>query len=404
MRAVVVGAGISGLMSALMLREAGADVTVVTVGFGGLQLGQGTLDILDAPRPLDAMDSLPAAHPYHLISADSIRSGVAAFQKYVPLEGSVEESSVFPTALGSLRRTALYPASMASGKIRVNDDAAEYDDVVAADNAPMVLVGFSGLKDFYPKLAAENLVRSGVQARGVEISLVAPGDTALAFSRSLAEPGAAAGLGRELAAVAKEGERIGIPAVVRGEQWKEIQDAAGHPVFQIPMPPPSIPGLEMNDILRDACAARRVRMMLNGRAVGLDEVDGRITGVRVAVAGATKSVAADYVIYAGGGLDSGAIELDSYRRLIDQAFGLPIDTPEEILHGDYLGAPQPLFATGVVVDREMRPLDGTSPVYPNLFAVGGMLAGAYRPKEKSGEGIALGSAAQAVATIMRSEA
>ena len=144
--------------------------------------------------------------------------------------------------------------------------------------------------------------------------------------------------------------------------------------------------------------------MLNGRAVGLDEVDGRITGVRVAVAGATKSVAADYVIYAGGGLDSGAIELDSYRRLIDQAFGLPIDTPEEILHGDYLGAPQPLFATGVVVDREMRPLDGTSPVYPNLFAVGGMLAGAYRPKEKSGEGIALGSAAQAVATIMRSEA
>lgn len=404
MRAVVVGAGISGLMSALMLREAGADVTVVTVGFGGLQLGQGTLDILDAPRPLDAMDSLPAAHPYHLISADSIRSGVAAFQKYVPLEGSVEESSVFPTALGSLRRTALYPASMASGKIRVNDDAAEYDDVVAADNAPMVLVGFSGLKDFYPKLAAENLVRSGVRARAVEISLVAPGDTALAFSRSLAEPGAAAGLGRELAAVAKEGERIGIPAVVRGEQWKEIQDAAGHPVFQIPMPPPSIPGLEMNDILRDACAARRVRMMLNGRAVGLDEVDGRITGVRVAVAGATKSVAVDYVIYAGGGLDSGAIELDSYRRLIDQAFGLPIDTPEEILHGDYLGAPQPLFATGVVVDREMRPLDGTSPVYPNLFAVGGMLAGAYRPKEKSGEGIALGSAAQAVATIMRSEA
>ncbi len=404
MRAVVVGAGISGLTSALMLREAGADVTVVTVGFGGLQLGQGTLDILDAPRPLDAMDSLPAAHPYHLISADSIRDGVAAFQKYVPLEGSVEESSVFPTALGSLRRTALYPASMASGKIRVNDDAAEYDDVVAADNAPMVLVGFSGLKDFYPKLAAENLVRSGVRARAVEISLVAPGDTALAFSRSLAEPGAAAGLGRELAAVAKEGERIGIPAVVRGEQWKEIQDAAGHPVFQIPMPPPSIPGLEMNDILRDACAARRVRMMLNGRAVGLDEVDGRITGVRVAVAGATKSVAADYVIYAGGGLDSGAIELDSYRRLIDQAFGLPIDTPEEILHGDYLGAPQPLFATGVVVDREMRPLDGTSPVYPNLFAVGGMLAGAYRPKEKSGEGIALGSAAQAVATIMRSEA
>ncbi len=105
MRTVVIGAGISGLTAALMLKEAGADVSVVTYGFGGLQLGQGTIDILDAPRPLDAVKDLPEGHPYHKIPEDSIQSGIAAFNRTVPLEGNLETTTVLPTALGALRRT-----------------------------------------------------------------------------------------------------------------------------------------------------------------------------------------------------------------------------------------------------------------------------------------------------------
>ena len=44
--AVVIGAGLAGLAATLRLAEAGAKVTLVTKGIGGLQLGQGTLDIL----------------------------------------------------------------------------------------------------------------------------------------------------------------------------------------------------------------------------------------------------------------------------------------------------------------------------------------------------------------------
>ncbi len=395
MRTVVIGAGIAGLTAALMLKEAGSDVSVITYGFGGLQLGQGTLDILDAPRPFEAFDDLPADHPYHVISPDSIREGLAAFNKIVPLEGNLEETTVLPTAFGTLRRTGLYPASMANGRVE--------------EGARFLLVGFDGLKDFYPRLAAENLANQGIEARAEVIKLSAAGDTALAYSRLLAEPSAAEDLGRRLAKLVRTGERIGIPAVAREDSWARIQATAEAPVFQIPLPPPSIPGLEMNEALRQECQDRRIRMFLNAKAIGadVDASSGRVTAIQVQVAGSVKHIKADAVVYAGGGLESGALLLDSYGKVSETVFDLPIDAPAptQLVHGDYWGTPQPLFAVGLQVDADMRPVttEGT-PIYQNLHAAGGLLGGAQRTHEKSGEGIALGSAATAVAAILRRNA
>ncbi|MGO1638275.1 MAG: glycerol-3-phosphate dehydrogenase subunit GlpB [Ancrocorticia populi] len=394
MRTVVIGSGIAGLTAAIMLKEAGQDVTIITKGFGGLQLGQGTIDIFDAPMPLKAFDALPAEHPYHKISADSLREGLAAFNKVVPLEGNLEESTMITTALGALRRTGLYPPSFAAGAM---DKSAKY-----------LLVGFSGLKDFYPKLAAENLADQGYEARAEVLNLSAAGDTALAYSRSLAEPGAAEELGARLGKLAREGERVGIPAVVREDVWARIQGACSAPVFQIPLPPPSIPGLEMNERLRQDTEDRRIRLWLSAEALGVDAADGVVTGIQVKVAGAVKHVKADAVVYAAGGLDSGAFVLDSYGTLSDTVFDLPIFPStkyEDLVTGDYWGAPQPLFAAGLKVDSDMRPVgQDDRPVYSNLYAAGGVIGGAHRHEEKSGEGIALGSAAQAVAAILRRKA
>jgi len=393
-RTVVIGSGIAGLTAAIMLKEAGQDVTIITKGFGGLQLGQGTIDIFDAPMPLKAFDALPAEHPYHKISADSLREGLAAFNKVVPLEGNLEESTMITTALGTLRRTGLYPPSFAAGAM---DKSAKY-----------LLVGFSGLKDFYPKLAAENLADQGYEARAEVLNLAAAGDTALAYSRSLAEPGAAEELGARLGKLAREGEHVGIPAVVREDVWARIQGACSAPVFQIPLPPPSIPGLEMNERLRQDTEDRRIRLWLNAEALGVDAADGVVTGIQVKVAGAVKHVKADAVVYAAGGLDSGAFVLDSYGTLSDTVFDLPIFPStkyEDLVTGDYWGAPQPLFAAGLKVDSDMRPVgQDDRPVYSNLYAAGGVIGGAHRHEEKSGEGIALGSAAQAVAAILRRKA
>ena len=72
---VVVGAGIAGLTAALMAREAGCKVTVVSLGFGGLQLSAGTLDILGVPEPLAEMPALDASHPYAKITPEALSAG-----------------------------------------------------------------------------------------------------------------------------------------------------------------------------------------------------------------------------------------------------------------------------------------------------------------------------------------
>ena len=75
------------------------------------------------------------------------------------------------------------------------------------------------------------------------------------------------------------------------------------------------------------------------------------------------------------------------------------------MHGDYWGDPQPLFTVGVETDETMLVRHpGGGPVYDNLYAAGGILAGATRWQEKSGEGIALASAVRAADSILAAAA
>lgn len=66
--AVVIGAGFSGLVSAIRLAKAGKSVTLLTKGIGGIQLGQGTIDIFGynpdrVADPRAAVDASPPGAP-----------------------------------------------------------------------------------------------------------------------------------------------------------------------------------------------------------------------------------------------------------------------------------------------------------------------------------------------------
>lgn len=405
MTTLVIGAGLAGLTAALMLKERGEDVTIISRGLGSLPLSEGILSIYDSPTPREAIAHLPDTHPYSKAGEQALASGIKAFTSYIPLEGSLDRSVLLPTALGGLRRASFYPASYAAGV------CATEGDEIAPSNAPYLLVGFSGLKDFYPALAAGNLARQGVKARSHMLDLAfAGGETALNFSRHLDKGTAAEELGEQLAALAREGERIGIPAVLRSAAFKRCTRAAGVPLFQIPIAPPSIVGLEWNEALTHACREARIDIHLNASAVGAHTSGGRIEALSVEIAGSIRDIPCDNVIYAAGGLESGAIERDSYGTLSEKVFNLPIcmsqdGTPvtdtSSLVNPDYWADDQPIFSCGLAVDKQMKVLgDAGKPAWENLYAAGSMLAGALRAREKSGEGIALASVAAAAHAIL----
>ena len=145
---------------------------------------------------------------------------------------------------------------------------------------------------------------------------------------------------------------------------------------------------------------RRVRWILGSRVVGIHGHDGIVQSVDVATSGHVSTLPAGAVVYAPGGFESGALQLDS-RGVVSEAYlGLPVRVPDGELVVADRRAEQPLFRAGLAVDDCMRVLDAAGrPVYRNLYAAGGVLAGAMRWTEKSGEGIAAASAIRAADVI-----
>jgi len=406
-RVVVVGAGMAGLVSATALARAGFAVTCAQFGVGGIPLTPGVVDVYGyAPGlvadPLGAVSAAPAGHPYATIGRQATTRGLDLLRELAGsdmLAGDAAANTYLPTAVGAWRPACLYPPSMAAGR----QGASEH----------LVIVGLARLKDFYPQLIAGNLAASASpdgqhpHVRAASVDVVArPGEadsSGMAFARFFDTDDGRRALVNALRPLVGEGETVGLPAVLGLEDataWRKIQDALGHPVFEIPLPPPSVPGWRLTQALVRAAENAGVRFMRGSRVVEVRQAGGRATGVVLASAGHPTLVAADAVVLATGGFESGGLAIDSHHQVAETVMGLPLaNVPDEPFTADAFG-PQPAFLAGVRVDEAMHPLDDNgAPVLGNLHAVGGLLAGSIRWDEKTGEGIAVGSAVAAADAI-----
>ncbi|MDR1449890.1 MAG: glycerol-3-phosphate dehydrogenase subunit GlpB [Propionibacteriaceae bacterium] len=425
--ALVIGAGLAGLAAAIRLAQAGWQTTLASKGLGGLPLSAGTVDVLGyAPallgdptgrvaRPFETAAALAAhdpSHPYAAIGADRAEAAVGWLRDLLPelLTGDLKTNITLPTAVGALRPTCLVQPAMAAGDL--------------AQNRSLAIVGPSQLKDFSPELCAANLARQTWQGRPLlatayRIDLPARPDEAdspaLAYARSLDQTAYQRRFAEAVKRRLKDEEAVGLPAVLglRDRQaWLEVQESVGRPVFEIPLPPPSVPGLRLNDALTAAAQTAGVRLVLGSSVIGFAAAGRRLKSVTLRQAGRDQAWAADAFVYAPGGFESGALSLDAAGRLEERVFQLPLrgaggsrlggqETAADLgrlINADYW-AEQRLFAAGVAVDQAMRPLDEGEAVFDNLHIAGGLLAGAVRWSEKSGEGIAVGSAAAAADAI-----
>ncbi|AZZ43043.1 glycerol-3-phosphate dehydrogenase subunit GlpB [Acidipropionibacterium jensenii] len=416
---VVIGAGIAGLTAALRLRRAGARVTQITKGLGGIQLGQGSIDILGyAPerveRPLDAISAFAAAnpeHPYARIGVDAVRAGVDFLREAAGedlLVGDPERNVNLPTAVGAVRPTALVTPTMTAGELH--------------DGLKLVIIGVAQLKDFHPMLIAQNLERTTlpdggkVSARAVMTDFEPRQNeydaTGLTFARALDDPKTRRTFAEGIKGFVNEGETVGLPAILGEEDHKaafaEISQIVGAPVFEIPALPPCVPGMRLNEALVKAVKDARVEFILGTKVTGFTAgPDGRLASVTASTAGHRREIAADAFVLAAGGFESGALKLDSHGHVLDTVLGLPLTLPEgvdedHLVTDKYWGVAQPLFKVGVAVDDSMKVVADGKPVYDNVYAAGGVIAGATRWQEKSGEGIALGSAVKATDAILAS--
>ncbi|RQH01731.1 glycerol-3-phosphate dehydrogenase subunit GlpB [Natrarchaeobius oligotrophus] len=414
---LVVGGGLAGATAALAAKDADPDarVRLVTYKQSTLRHASGLIDVLgygpdgDGPLvdPFDALVNLPESHPYRRVGVDAVREALSFFDGVAGdayAGNHTDRNALVPTAGGTVKPTARYPAATAAG--------------LASDERDALFVGFETLPAFDAPRSASHLEAAGVpfSTRGETVSF--PGidrdDAKLVrYAHLLDEDervrtsgrrmGARTALATAVDARLGEESRIGFPAVLGDERPAEVRsylaDALGVDVFEVPTGPPSLAGMRLEDVLFDALSDDGVRVTAGVPVIdyelvagGASESDGdRIDHVVVDRHGSEIPHRADQYVLATGGLVGKGVKSDR-DGVFEPIFDCHVpqaDDRYDWFVDDVFGE-QPYARFGLEPDRDLRPLDPNGePEFSNLRAAGAVLGGYDFAAEKSGAGVSI---------------
>ena len=433
---LVIGGGLAGTTAAIAAAREGADVRLISHKKSTLRQSSGLVDALgyvperdgDGPGsdsdseftlrgpvadPYDAIEDLPEEHPYSVVGADALAEGFALFDDLVGdayWGEHTDTNALVPTFGGTVKPTARYPAATAAG--------------LASDDRPMFVVGFRSLTEYDAGALADGLSASGVpfpvSGAEVEFAEAFRDDAKITrFARALDDDEPIDGVpARKALAAAVEphlaeftdsvaeasGARVGFPAFLGEDRADEVReelgDCLGAEVFEIPMGPPSLPGLRLEDLLLEQLDAAGVSFETGVKAVDRTVgTDGAVETVVVDRNGTRVPYAAAAVVLATGGLVGKGLKSDR-KRVTEPVFDCPVsysadryDWFVDDAFGDH-----PFAKFGLATDGRLRPVDpaadgepvgDSEPEYPNLFAAGAVLGGADVAREKSASGVSL---------------
>jgi len=410
---IVIGGGLAGSIAAIEAADGDATVRLITHKKSTLRHASGLIDVLGyldeeepVADPFAAISELPDDHPYSIAGETAIRDGLDRFDTAVGdmYQGShTDANALLPTFGGAVKPTARYPTAAAAG--------------LASDSREMLVVGFEELTEYNASMLADHLERADVpfEATGVELNF--PGEYAndsrvTRFAKRLDKPeevehdGQTMGAREALADAIKphlgDAERVGLPAFLGDEHAAEVRSdlerALGVDVFEIPMGPPSFPGMRLADQLKHAVDEAGVRISAGNPVVGYETDGDEIESVTVDSKGREVPHHAEEFILATGGLVGKGIDSERDGTVEEPIFDCHIphsedryDWFDQEAFGD-----QPFAHFGVRIDEGMRPLDaGGNPEFANLRAAGGVVGGTDPVSEKSQSGISLTTAAVA---------
>lgn len=408
---LVIGAGLAGLTAALRAAEAGLRVKVIAKGMGSLYWASGAIDLLGyvgvadraVTSPWARMAELDAGHPYRRLGEARIRQALTWFQQSAAAQtlgytGAADNNVLTPSPAGAWRPSYLSPAGQRAG--------------AANDARPMVIVGFQGMRDFFPHLIARNLSAQGQTVRAALLPWRVLSEQRDRNNAQLAEllddARTQQRLVDALKPVIKPGERVGLPAILgrhaHAQALAALQTGLNTAIFEIPTLPPSVPGIRLATALRHALEARGVRVEIGMEALSFHAEDGVVQWVETATSARPLKHRAQAFLLATGGVLGGGFNSDHTGRFWESVFDLPLTVPQDRRQWfrprflDPQG--QPAFRGGVAIDDALQPVDAAgNVVYANLWAAGGLLAHMDAILERSLEGVAIASAVAAVEEV-----
>lgn len=385
---IVIGMGLTGLMAAKTAAEAGQKVLIVGKGMGSLCLFSNTIDVLGR-LPKTMRDSLfewiedHSEHPYSKAGLERIEGALSSFLSLFPPPYSFQSigsgNCLIPTGAGTLRPTYLIPMTMVEG--------------VPSAEGNTLIVGFKGFKDFYAHYVADRL-----KHRGITLSL--PDDlhqemNATALARLMGKTSFRENIGREIKKQLHDETRVGFPAVLGMRDpihvKEDLEAIIGAKAFEIPILPPSIPGMRIFNRFKEWLTQKGVTFLL-GYSVSKAVLNGKeCEGIEVFRPPVSAFYVADRYILATGRFIGGGLKAGT-EKVFEPIFNLPVHQPKSredwFKNTFFTDPPHPIHQAGILIDSSFRPVGETENlILENLWAAGSILARHHAIDEKSREGI-----------------
>lgn len=398
---IVIGAGLGGLISALIMSQKGKKVIVISKGLGNLYSSSGYIDLMgyypvnsSVPllSPMEAIEKLVKEeknHPYSLVGPKLIEEAFTFFLETskkagIPYKGSPDKNILKPTAAGSLVPTTLFPENS-------QKDLTQYNEIV--------VVGIKELIDFFPAFTAGNLeayLKKKIKFEWVNLGIKSNRElNSYDMGLYMEQKDIRKHIINQLKPVIKKGSLILIPAVLGVNNYKEVQSELEEnleaSVIEIPTLPPSLAGYRLAESLMKYLKGKGTEMIIGSPVTVVNIKDRRCEGINITSANGRekKFIGKNYILATGGILGEG---LQVYPKEIkEEVFNLPVIKPGQSQERDFFTLQSnSLSCAGVKVNEKLQPLNRDGHVIlENVYVAGATLEG-YDPfLEKSGNGVAL---------------
>lgn len=406
---IIIGGGLSGLISGIESARAGKSTAIVSAGQSAVHFWSGSFEFLGnvdgkeiIDNPLEAVASLPDTHPYRIIGIEKLRSMTKRVTEIlamagIKVEGSPERNHYRLTPIGKMK-----PAWLTIKDYMM----LEHPEDVAGKKIAIVNI-FSYI-DFYPRFLALGLRQHGAECTEATVDIPqlatlrksATEMRATNISRFLTDE-AVDMLAEEINKVSQGADLVIMPAVVgifSDSPVERLRSKVERPLYFVPTTPASVPGVRCQLALRDLFIALGGTFMPGDRVLHGEIENHRLKRIYTANFGDMPLEADNFVIATGSFFGEGLVA--TLNEITEPILGLElnVDGTRSEWYRKNVYDPQPYMAYGVITDRKFRP-SVKGETIENLYASGALLSGFNALKEGSGAGITLATALSAADNI-----
>lgn len=403
---IIIGGGLTALTAGICLAKRQKRVAIISSGQSTLHFNSGSLDLLgydndgnEINHPLDAINSLPANHPYHKLGNNIVflvndaRQLLEAASINVNGHNSTNHYRISP--IGELLPTWL----TFDGLANLDSKTSPWQNVILAN--------VKGFLDFQV-----NFIKPALEKLGTNVMSKTFTTPKLERARQNPSEFRATNIAKyidesDVKEIANQINNMGtadavlLPAVFgidNNNVLTELRKKANMPIELLATMHPSITGIRMSNLLR------RHFQTLGGLFFQSDIVTGaEIKNRRVQFVTTQNMVeehmeAQDFILATGTFMSRGL--RSNYKEIWEPIFNLDIDYAKERKdwHYDQFSENQPFMSFGVRTDENLHGIkDGM--VIENLYAAGSILSGNDFLKFRDHEGVDMLTALQAASHV-----